>query len=187
MQQPITDLSAGEVGRQCDAEDLFRHIFLGDQIRLMAKLVLRNMSEVGRVMVGILGRRDNVQDPRYRGGLLSWLIEKDGWVTPVWTHLTYYSSSHKIIRFRNDQVTKFPANQWQHREPDQFHFELTALISELDHAVLGEVIDYCELARRQPKSRFDRHPPCFPIGSDRGSYGWTVAATKAYEQERKGR
>lgn len=127
-------------------------------------------------MVSILHRRKSVIDPRYRGGLLSWLVEDKGWLTPVWTNITYYSCGNEIVRFRNDLVAVLPKSQWPHRNPDQFRFELTALISELDNSILEEVLTYCELARRQPHANFDRHPPQFPMGADHGGYGWTAKA-----------
>lgn len=126
----------------------------------------------------LLLKLDNVEDPRYRGGLLSWLLDEKVWLTPVWTHLTFYGSANDVVRFRNDIVTHFPKVQCPYREPDQFRFELTAHICELDAQLLNEVIDYCILARRQPKSGFDRHPPRFPMGADHGGYGWTQLAWK---------
>ena len=141
---------------------------------------MKTLTDIGFGMVSILHKRKGVVEPRYRGGLLSWLKDDKGWLTPVWTHVTFYSSSNDIVRFRNDLLTKLPKSQWCHRNPDQFRFELTAMIPELDEHLLEEVIDYCELARRQPKAKFDRHPPRFPRGADHGGYGWT---TKAWETQ----
>lgn len=145
----------------------------------------RTLAEIGSHMTYLLRKRDNVVDPRYRGGLLSWLLEDKGWVTPVWTHLTFYDSERNIVRFRNDITTRFPKSQWPYREPDQFQFELTASLAEMKAELLNEVIDYCNLARRQPKSEFDRHPPCFPIGANSGCYGWTQQAWKIYNKKTK--
>ena len=138
----------------------------------------RTLGDIGAHMTYLLRKRENVVDPRYRGGLLSWILDEKGWLTPVWTHLTFYGSSKDIVRFRNDLVTQFPKSQWPHAEPKQFRFELTAALQEFDPDILNEVIDYCILARRQPKSGFDRHPPRFPKGADHGGYGWTDLAWK---------
>jgi len=113
-------------------------------------------------MTFMLRRRAHVENPRFRGGLLSWLLVYDGWITPVWTRLTHYSVEKDVIRFRNDMVTNLPQSQWNHRLPDQYRFEMTAMVEECTTHLLTVVIDYCELARRQPKSGFDRHPPEFP-------------------------
>ena len=127
-------------------------------------------------MIRQLDRRKHVEEPRFRGHLLSWLIVEDGWITPVWTHLTFYSGEQDVVRFRNDLVTNLPKSQWKYRQPEQFRFEMTAMIDECTDRLLCVVIDYCELARRQPRSGFDRHPADFPAGADHGGYGWTQAA-----------
>jgi hypothetical protein len=149
---------------------------------------MKTIAAVGRQMIGILHGRKHVEDPRFRDGLLSWLIVQDGWITPVWTHLTRYSGEGDVVRFRNDMVTKLPKSQWDHRKPDLFRFEMTAMIEECSDRLLIVVIDYCELARRQPKSGFDRHPAEFPDGSDHGGYGWTQLAwdtmTKRFRDRR---
>ena len=89
------------------------------------------------------------------------------------------------MRFRNDIVTQLPKSQWPYDKPDQFRFELTALIHELDDHLLTEIIEYCELARRQPKARFDRHPPRFSMGADHGGYGWTKEAWRVQSSRDK--
>jgi hypothetical protein len=48
-------------------------------------------------MEGILHRRKHVIDPRCRPSIVSWIIREIGWYTPVWIHLTYYSSSKDLI------------------------------------------------------------------------------------------
>ncbi len=137
---------------------------------------MKTIAAIGRQMIGMLHERKHAEDPRFRDGLLSWLIVQDGWITPVWTHLTHYSGERDVVRFRNDMVTKLPKSQWDHRQPDQHRFEMTAMIDECSDRLLSAVIDYCELARRQPKSGFDRHPAEFPAGADHGGYGWTQSA-----------
>ncbi|MFD2256782.1 hypothetical protein ACFSSA_08855 [Luteolibacter algae] len=146
----------------------------------------RTLAEIGAHMTFLLRRRDDVEDPRYRGGQLSWLLGENGWMTPVWTHLTFYSSMKDIVRFTNKISTQLPKTQWPHREPNQFRFEMTALIEELEPDLLDEVIDYCNLARRQPKAGFDRHPPRFPKGSDHGGYGWTERAWELQNKRTRG-
>lgn len=147
---------------------------------------MKTIAEVGRKMLDILHHRKFVRDPRYRSGTLSWLIEDEGWLTPVWTFIGFYSSTNDVVRFRNDVGIRLPKAQWPHKIPDQFHFELTGLIRELNDEMLTEVIDYCELARRQPKSKFDRHPPRFPMGADHGGYGWTEKAWELQSRRNNG-
>lgn len=137
---------------------------------------MNTLASIGRRMVGLLHERKHVEDPRFRDGLLSWVMERDGWVTPVWTHLTHYSGQMDVVRFRNDMETRLPKSQWPHHLPRQFRFEMTAMFSECSSKLLTVVIDYCELARRQPISGFDRHPADFPAGADHGGYGWTQLA-----------
>lgn len=137
---------------------------------------MKTLTDLGHEMTFLLRRRKHVEDPRCRGGLLSWLLVRDGWITPVWTHLTHYSGHTDVVRFRNDMDTRLPKSQWNHNLPRQFKFEMTAMIEECTLDLLEVVVDYCELARRQPESGFDRHPPEFPAGASHGGYGWTQTA-----------
>jgi hypothetical protein len=146
---------------------------------------MKTLTDLGHEMTFILRRRKHIEDPRYRGGLLSWLLVDDGWITPVWTHLTHYSEKNDVVRFRNDLHTQLPKSQWNHRLPGQFSFEMTAMVEECNTRLLTVVIDYCELARRQPKSGFDRHPPEFPTGASHGGYGWTQKAWDTVSERNK--
>jgi hypothetical protein len=149
---------------------------------------MKTLSEIGRQMVDQLNwSKKGVTDARFSKSLLSWLMVQDGWVTPVWTHLTNYSGEKDVVRFRNDMVTNLPKSQWNHQLPDQYHFEMTAMISECTDELLNAVIDYCELARRQPKCGFDRHPPEFPCGPGNGSYGWTQLAWETMNERLRAR
>ncbi len=135
-------------------------------------------------MTFLLARMKGRSDPRCYKETVSWILERDGWFTPAWTSLTYYSDSDKLIRFRNDFDIQLPKAQWPFKLPKLYKFELTAHADELSGTVLEEIVVYAELARTASKGQFDRHPPRFCFGGDAGHYGWTEKAWQ-FENERK--
>jgi hypothetical protein len=143
-----------------------------------------SLSEIGHRMISLLHGRQKVIDPRFVRKTVSWILDRDGWLTPVWTTLTNYSDDPNLVRFRNDFQVTLPKSQRPYDVPDLFHYELTAHSFELSDTVLSEIIDYSELARTASKARFDRHPPRFDRGADHGHYGWTRLAWKYQKNKR---
>jgi hypothetical protein len=145
-----------------------------------------SLSDIGYRLTSLLSRRKGIIDPRFVRGTVSWLLHRDGWITPVWTTVTYYSGDPNLVRFRNDLVIKLPKGQWQHDLPGLFRYELTAHIAEIrGDSLLYEIIEYSELARTASRGNFDRHPPRFCYGADHGGYGWTKAAWNYHQNKRR--
>jgi hypothetical protein len=134
------------------------------------------LRQVAWRMKFLLLRRKGVADARLTGQTLSWVLDRDDWFTPVWTYLSHYSGDPKLVRFRNDLVTRLPKSQWPFEQPRLFRYELTAFTDELTDKILTEIIDYSELARIASHAQFDRHPPRFGWGGQHGNYGWTKRA-----------
>ena len=134
------------------------------------------LTDVGNRILSLLYRREGAIDPRFRCNSITWILDRDGWLTPTWISLKNYSGDSNLVRFRNDMNVVFPKNQWIHKLPYLFKYELTAHISEITDELLVEIIDYATQARSMPNSTFDRHPPRFFCGGDGGDYGWTQTA-----------
>jgi len=133
-------------------------------------------SVLGQKMVSLLHRLKGKNDPRCFKSTVSWILEKEGWLTPVWVSIRHYSRSEELFRFRSDLAISLPRTQWPFDTPDIYKYELTAHVDELSKEVLEEIISYAELSRTAPNAAFDRHPPRFGFGGDAGNYGWTEKA-----------
>jgi hypothetical protein len=110
-------------------------------------------ADAAHQMVSLIARRKGVVDPRYVRETVSWILSRDGWLSPVWSTLRNYSGDKNLIRFRNDLSITLPKAQWPFETPHVFRYELTAHVSELSDGVLLEIIAYSELARTASKGR----------------------------------
>lgn len=119
------------------------------------------------------------REPQVRRATVFWLLNRDGWLTPVWVDVREWSGGPETVRFTNQCTPNFPRAFWVHDNPDCFGFEATCHFSEVCDEIFGEIRALAELARTEKPIDLANAKTAFDFGPQHSQNGWTVGG-RAY-------
>lgn len=141
--------------------------------------------DIRAVVITLLKKRKDVANAGCRGGVASWLLLRQGWVTLVWMEIVPDPLIPGVIRFKNNVPSRVSKQKWPHSVPDYLHLDLAAVMEEVNAGLLQNVIDHCERARKESNSIGNPYNEPFTEKSPTGGGGWSLKAVQAYQTGRQ--